>query len=104
MTTDPQKSYEELKLKQADIFAGVGIGAEPDVKQMLEDNIPIPQRDGGILWVPKDTPAETIEHLFKCEAGLCPITVVEAEPTGLPEPEDDDPDDEYEGWIDGKNY
>lgn len=75
--TDPQKIYEQLKLKQADIFAGVGIGAEADVKQMLEDNIPIPQRDGGILWVPKDTAPEIVDHMLKCEAGLEPIKVVE---------------------------
>lgn len=103
--TDPQKIYEELKRRQADIFAGVGIGAEPNVKMLLADNIPIPQSDGCILWVSKDTAPEVVDTMLKCEAGLCPITVAEAESTALPEPEDEcDPDDEYEGWIDGKNY
>lgn len=78
MTTDPQKLYEELKLKQADIFAGVGIGAESDVKCMLADNIPIPQRDRNILWMPKDTPEEIIERLFQAEAGLIPVKHVDA--------------------------
>lgn len=107
MTTDPQKIYEELKLRQADIFAGVGIGAEPDVKRLLADNIPIPQyvSGHGIIWVPKGTPQDVIESMLKVEAGFYPITFAEPLSQSYPAaPEDDDPDDEYEGWIDGKNY
>lgn len=75
MTTDPQKIYEELKRRQADIFAGVGIGAEPNVKRLLADNIPIPRYPKGVLFVPKGTSEEFVEYLFKSHAGFFPITV-----------------------------